>query len=335
VRPPAQRQSALRFPLNELLGTEANVRLLRALAEAGTPLSASELARRTRLHLSGIGKAIAGLTDAEIIEPVGSGSRSPVQLRPGHPLAGALRELFQRERDRFDTLVERLRSAAARIDPLPKAVWIQGAAATGDDRIGDPIVIGMLAAAPSVERVRAAFEAQVESIERELEVTIEVHARTAADLESAPPGDIERLKDVIPLLGPPPMALLSRDDADRRRRVGRSRIRSHHDADARARALASAIADRLKTDPSLVPRARTYLARRLTKASAGEQRELQEWDRILRTMSLARLRRFLVDPGERATRLRQTLPFVGVLTAEERERLASHAHVDGAEDGRS
>jgi hypothetical protein len=29
-----------------------------------------------------------------------------------------------------------------------------------------------------------------------------------------------------------------------------------------------------------------------------------------------------MDPGERATRLRQTLPLVGALTAEERERIA-------------
>ena len=71
-----------------------------------------------------------------------------------------------------------------------------------------------------------------------------------------------------------------------------------------------------------MPRARAFITSRLTKAAPGEQRELREWDRILRTMSTARLRRFLVDPGERATRLRQTLPFVGALTAEERARVA-------------
>src|SRR5262249_46541609 len=73
----------------------------------------------------------------------------------------------------------------------------------------------------------------------------------------------------------------------------------------------------------LLVRARSAAPRRRSPHSPGEQRELREWDRILRTMSTARLRRFLVDRGERATRLRQTLPFVGALTAAERERIAA------------
>ena len=43
MRPPSKRQSALRNPLNALLGTPANVRVLRALAESDTALSASEM----------------------------------------------------------------------------------------------------------------------------------------------------------------------------------------------------------------------------------------------------------------------------------------------------
>ena len=114
--------------------------------------------------------------------------------------------------------------------------------------------------------------------------------------------------------------------------VAEHRVRSHADADARGRVLARAIADRLKTDPSLVSRARAYVAARLTAASPGEQHELREWDRILRTMSVARLRRFLNDSGERAARLRQSLPFVGVLTPQERERLTNEIARDSGRD---
>src|SRR5262245_5376560 len=92
----------------------------------------------------------------------------------------------------------------------------------------------------------------------------------------------------------------------------------------RARRLAAAIAERLEMDPTLVPRARRFIADRLTRAAPGEQRPLREWDRILQTMSTARLRRFLVDPGERATRLRQTLPFVDALTANQRKQRTRH-----------
>ena len=331
MRPPSHIQSALRSPLNELLGTEASVRILRVLAAGDTPLSASEIARRTQLGLSGVGKAVGTLIDSGIVESVGSGSRSPVRLRDGHPLAVSLRELFRSEREQFEHLIERLRAVASQVKPLPQAVWVQGPAARGDDRTGDPLVIGLLAATSVLGRVRDAFDTEVEAVERDFDVTIETRAASMADLQAASPALLEELRDVMPLLGPPPLSLLSAKTSRGAARA-ESRIRSHHDLDVRGRALASAIGERLRTDPSLVPRARTYIARRLTTASSGEQRELREWDRVLRTMSLAKLRRFLVDPGERATRLRQTLPFLGVLTPAEREQLVRLAVSNSAEE---
>jgi hypothetical protein len=74
---------------------------------------------------------------------------------------------------------------------------------------------------------------------------------------------------------------------------------------------------------------RQHVANRAKKASAQERRELLEWDRILATMSPSRLRRFLVEPGERATRLRQTLPALDLLTPAERNAvLASMSDVE-------
>jgi uncharacterized damage-inducible protein DinB len=95
--------------------------------------------------------------------------------------------------------------------------------------------------------------------------------------------------------------------------------------DRRMLELASLIADRLARDPSLVERARDYIARRLDRASAAERRALLEWAQLLESTSLAQLRKFLVDPGERATRLRQSLPFVDVLAKDERDRLFEEA----------
>jgi hypothetical protein len=320
MRPPAIPQSALRAPLNRLLGTEASVRILRELTNAEQPLSASELAATTQLGLAGIAKAVAGLTAAGIVERVGTTTRSPVRIRGDHPLTGAIKELFRREREQFERLVARLRDVAVKLDPPPRAVWVQGPVAKGTDRTGDTVTIGILTSAANLDRTRAALEEEIVALDREFDITLEVRALSAADLETALPEDIEELHDVIVLLGPEPTALIS---PPAERRAGRPRrTRSHADTDARTRAFAVAIADRLATNPTLVPRARAFIANRLTKAGPGEQRDLREWDRILRTMSTARLRRFLVDPGERATRLRQTLPFVGALTAEERERIA-------------
>jgi hypothetical protein len=105
------------------------------------------------------------------------------------------------------------------------------------------------------------------------------------------------------------MGLLKRYRGDWEKR----NIRMHGDHDARSLALGKKIADRLAHDPSLVPRARAQIQDRWRKASGRERKELQEWRRILDTATPARLRKILSDPGERGIRLRQTLPFLGIL----------------------
>ncbi|MGH7720755.1 MAG: winged helix-turn-helix domain-containing protein [Gemmatimonadaceae bacterium] len=319
MRRPTHHQSVLRTPFNQLLGTEANVRILRALAQTDTPLSASELARRTRLGIAGVGKALRALVETGVVELVGVGTRRPARLRPRHPFAGTIRALFQAEAERVGQMIARLREAARRVSPPPKAVWIQGPVATEQDRLSDAVVVGILAASGEIERARAALEEEIERIERHLDVAVEVLGHTMADLVSASQSDLRVMREVIPLLGPPPLSLLPHDGDATGARTPRAGRRSHVDADARARSIAAAIAERLETDPSLVQRARAQVAQRMPSASSGERRELREWDRILRTMSLPQLRRFLVDGGERAMRLRQSLPFAGALSQAERD----------------
>ena len=51
MRPTAEQQSALREPLNYILSTEVNVRVLRVIWRSQSPLGKSEVARRARLNL--------------------------------------------------------------------------------------------------------------------------------------------------------------------------------------------------------------------------------------------------------------------------------------------
>lgn len=319
MRPVLNRQSALKAPLNEILSREANVRVLRVLSATDAPVSASKLAELAGLHVSGIARTVAHLEECGVIETVGVGARRPVQLRRPHPLAAALETLFHTERARFATIVDRLMDAARRTSPLPRAAWVQGRVVEDQDGLGDPLVIGLLCGVRDLEATVASFEATLGDFELEQDITVEIRGRTEADLAAGTDEELEALHHVLPLLGPPPLAIINADSdappASPRRSI------THAEFDARARDLARAIALRLQTDPSLVARARAHIADRLPRAAAGEQRELREWDRILRTMSLPRLRRFLVDPGERATRLRQTFPFTGILSAEERNEL--------------
>ena len=235
-------------------------------------------------------------------------------------------KLFAAELARFESIVDGLGAVVQRLAPPPRAAWIQGPVATESDEPGDPVIVGILAAAKGVDGTVDQLRAGVSALEQEFDVTIAVHGLTSADLAALPDSQRADLENTMPLLGPPPVG---RFEDSRFRRTGRP-VRSHDDLDRRALALAQAIAERLPEDPSLIDRARKYIGRRRPKASMRERKELDEWNRILRTMSVARLRRFLIEPSERATRLRQTLPFVGVLSMGEREAIMKkHAHDEG------
>lgn len=325
MRPVTKRQSALRAPLNDILGTEAHVRILRVLSETEDPLSISRLAERSMLAISGVSKALSSLEEAGIVEYIGAGARRPVQFRPSHPLADAVRTLFRSERSRFDKIVAELKRAARSIAPLPRSVWIEGPVVSGSDRIADPLIIGILTGARELDRSLASWEDAIEDIERAQDVSVEIRGRTAADLIAATHEEREALRRALPILGPPPLEIIKSSALPKRKSTLATRPFSHAELDARARALATAVAERIRTDPGIVERASAHVDARMMIASPGEQRELREWKRILRTMSLPRLRRFLAENSERATRLRQTFPFAGVISDEEREAvIAAH-----------
>ena len=122
MRSPSQSQSALRAPLNDTLGTEVNVRILRLLATTTVPMSKAAMARRAALNESGVGRVIEELLDRGIVESLGAGSRRLFRLRTGHPLASPLADLFAAELARFESMVEELRSAAQLLKPSKLAV---------------------------------------------------------------------------------------------------------------------------------------------------------------------------------------------------------------------
>ena len=310
MRPTALRQSALRAPLNDILATEANVRMLRALAESDTPLTPSELARRTRLQRSTVHRALKTLELTGTIVWAEVGGRSVAALSTRHPLTSTIRGLFTAERKRADSVFPGLKAAAATLRPPPMAVWLEPPFADGTDEPGDAIVVRVVEDAVNLPRAADQMRRAVNSLERRLDVTVDVRASSPADLAAMPRRDQSSLRLAMPLLGVPPAGFLEWCDPTG---APRQQIHSHADLDARAYKLAERVAQEITRDPSLIEQARSFIKRRRTVASPGERKELDEWERLLRTMSPARLRAFLVDPSERATRLRQSLPFVGPL----------------------
>lgn len=323
MRTPRKPQSALRAPLNEILGAEANVRLLRVLVLARTAIAAGELATRADLNRTSVYPALRALEQAGIVAFVGTGAQRQVRLRTTHPLAPSLRALFRAETRRLEDLLAALRDVARTLQPAPTAVWIEGPVLSHEDRPGDPLVCFVLADPASLPALTDELSEKVIPVERAADVTIEIRGTTRSELLARTEEEASRLREAILLAGVPPAALRP----DTARSQART-LRSHEEHDVRARRLALAIATKLRRDPGLIRAAREQLRRRERIASARERRELQEWKRILMTMSPSRLQHFLTEPSERATRLRQTLPLLDVLSPAERDAVLASTSDD-------
>jgi hypothetical protein len=92
----------------------------------------------------------------------------------------------------------------------------------------------------------------------------------------------------------------------------------HGRLDARSLAPHRLVARKLAANPALLDNALENL-RRWQEAHGRSSPALGEWERVL-TGTPDQVARFLVEQSERATRLRQSSPFAGILT--EPERLA-------------
>ena len=91
----------------------------------------------------------------------------------------------------------------------------------------------------------------------------------------------------------------------------------HQLIDERSLAFGRVIAARLAEDPSLVERARANIARWIQTASGGAKPDLADWSLAL-DGPLEGVIRLVTGDDERAARLRQSNPFAGVLSPQER-----------------
>ena len=92
----------------------------------------------------------------------------------------------------------------------------------------------------------------------------------------------------------------------------------HTRLDERSLALHQLVAQKVLAAPALLDKARENL-RRWQETSGGPSLALAEWEQILGG-HVDQVAQFLTERSEKATRLRQSSPFCGILT--EAERLA-------------
>lgn len=301
MRPIATDQDPLRFPLNQLLGTPAHVRLLRVLAtEVVGPISTPDAAERAGLTEAGARRALGRLCKTGFVKRVGGGRSQQFALREADLLVEHLDALFRSEMNRYDMLLSGIREILRDLAEAQMA-WIDAP----PGRVGEPLHIGVVGSSESLSWVGDEIRRRIASIEEAFELTIEVHSFTRADVPEL------NWDEVTLLAGVPPIGA----------EAGGRGAASHTDRDQRALRMSHAIRRLLDRDPSLSKRAIWHLERVLDGDPGAASHDLREWHAIISQYSQGRLLEFLVSATSRAQRLRQSSPFFAVLTPDERDEV--------------
>ncbi len=301
MRPIATEQNLLEFPLNQILGTAAHVRLLRILAEEVVgPIASPEAAERTGLTEAGARRALNRLSKTGFVRRVGGGRSQQYALREDDPITLQLTLLFRKERERFDELISTIRGCFESLHEVQYA-WID----TLPQEIGKPLELSFVGDSGSLSWLREEVQRRVLTAEKEFDLMVEVHAFSQADAPDRSPDDPILLAGVLP------------ETARRRPDVPRT----HSEREERALRLSRGIAELLEKNPSLIRRAIHHLERVLQDDPGAASHDLEEWKAILTGYSVERVKEFLVGQSSRAERLRQSSPFFAVLSADERDRV--------------
>ena len=94
----------------------------------------------------------------------------------------------------------------------------------------------------------------------------------------------------------------------------------HRIIEARSLAMHCLVAQKIAQKPPLLKKVRRTLENWRARYKEDIPRALDEWQTLL-GQPWPEIAHFITDPGERATRLRQSTPFAGVLSPDERERV--------------
>lgn len=180
MRKPAV-QSHLRYPLTEILGSVAQVRLLRALLAYGGPLGAAQLARETGLTPQGARLALEHLMACGLVGALGQPRSQLFALDMRHPLALALQQLFAQEASRWDALLEALR-ATLQQDASVEAAWYYGSAARGEDHPGSDLDVAIVITGHDVDGALEAVRDALQQLESQFLAHLSIVALAPSDV---------------------------------------------------------------------------------------------------------------------------------------------------------
>lgn len=105
--------------------------------------------------------------------------------------------------------------------------------------------------------------------------------------------------------------------------LGQSHKTWHEILDERSLEMDRVIAQKIRTNPNLVQVALAHIERWLANPNYSEsnRQAVLEWKRIIASSTLEEFLTWLESNSEEARRLRQSSPFYGMLTPEERQEI--------------
>lgn len=163
MKPPVP-QSAIRHPLNAILGSETHVRILRELFRYSGEMSAVRIAREAKLSPYGTRLALAALTSTGMAKSLGSGRSILYGIDREHSLSGALEALFRAERKREEDILAAVKAATD--DGAIDAAWLYGSFARHEDKVGSDLDIVLVASSSYLGAVDRARLRLIEAGER-------------------------------------------------------------------------------------------------------------------------------------------------------------------------
>ncbi len=299
MRPPKIQRSNLRYPLDGVFGTPAMVRLIRVLVyDVNGPVGITEAAKMAGLTPAGTRKSMVILERLGVAIRVGTGRAQKFAPAKGNPYLPAFRELFTLEQNQHEELLQELRDVVG--IPEIRDAWLRDLTAEP----ANDVELIVVAEARSITWVGPELRMRLASIEKRFNLLIELSVFTRADSPQVP-------NNAIILWGS-----AASNDIDRS-----PGIHTHAESEERSLRMARAIAELIKSDPSLIQRAIHYTNRLLHEGQGTANSDIGEWRQLLETYSPERLRKLLVSNSSRAERLRRSSPFFAILTPEERDRM--------------
>ena len=296
---PRESRSSLRYPLDDILGSPGLVRLIRMLTyETVSPVGVADAARMAGLSSAGARKALMRLAALGIAERVGTGRTLKFCSKKENPFLHLLEKLFEKEHEHYENLIFTLRQ----ILTIPEVLgaWITQLPL----EIGQPLQLEITTDAKAISWIKEELRTRLAETEAKYDLIIELTLFTRAD---------------API--PPNMAIILNGTGNPSRTDILLRRTTQMDSEERSLRLARSIARLIVLDPSLVKRARQYTNRLLHDDQGMAGKDVAEWRQLLETYSIDRIRDILVSSSSRSIRLRRSMPFLAVLTHQERDKM--------------